>query len=145
MTERLILIATVLAVASLAWWWWSRRQGAVRAVTDTTVVSSSKLGAKRGYHATFVQFSTPMCAKCPPTARLLQRIASDHHNVAHIEIDAAERLDLAREFDVMRTPTILVLDGDGAIVARISGAPSEQQARAALATVPPPPSTEYLI
>jgi thiol-disulfide isomerase/thioredoxin len=145
MTERLLFVTAVLATASLAWWWWSHRQGAVRAVKDPVVIPSSTLGAKRGYHATFVQFSTPLCAKCPPTARLLQRIANEQDKVAHIEIDASERLDLAREFNVMRTPTILVLDGDGAIVARISGAPNEQQARAALATIPPPPSTEYLI
>ena len=136
MLERVILVAALLAVASAAALWWRSRQGTVHAVERAGSLSSATLGAKRGYHATFVQFSTPMCAKCPPTAALLTRIADERENVAHIEIDASERLDLARKLSVMRTPTILVLDGDGMVVARMDGAPSEHQAREALATVP---------
>ena len=144
MVERLLIIAAILAVSTLAYVWWSRRQGVVRRIDTRDIVTSNTLGAKRGYRATFVQFSTPMCAKCPPTARLLQRVAADYDNVVHIEIDAAERLDLARRFDIMRTPTILVLDADGRVVARMAGAPSDAQARAALEAAPPP-TTEYSI
>ena len=136
MLERLLAVAALLAVATLAYWWWQRRQGRVREVHREGALSSATLGAKRGYHATFVQFSTPMCAKCPGTARLLQDVASQHPHVAHIEIDASERLDLAREHSVMRTPTILVLDGDGVPVARMDGAPTHAQAEEALAQVP---------
>ncbi len=135
MLTRVIIILAILAVASVAAVWWQRRQGVVREVERAGGLSSATLGAKRGYHATFVQFSTPMCAKCPPTATLLRRIAAERDDVVHIEIDAAERLDLARTLEVMRTPTVLVLDGDGMIVARMSGAPSEHQARAALDAV----------
>jgi thiol-disulfide isomerase/thioredoxin len=144
MIARLLILSAVLAVAALAWWWWSGRQGIVHRVSDAPRMSSDTLGSPRGYHATFVQFSTPMCAKCPPTAALLSQIASESPRVAHVEIDASERLDLAREFDVMRTPTILMLDGDGTVVARMSGAPNEHQARAALEQVPPT-SQEYSI
>jgi len=135
MTERVLTVLGVLALASLFYAWWSRREGRVTQVEAAGALSSATLGAPRGYHATFVQFSTPICAKCPPTAVLLKRVAAAEVNVAHVEIDAAERLDLARELGIMRTPTTLVLDGDGLIVARISGAPTEQQAREALATV----------
>jgi hypothetical protein len=37
----------------------------------------------------------------------------------------------------MRTPTILVLDTDGVVVARMSGAPSVSQARESLDAAPP--------
>ncbi len=67
-----------------------------------------------------------MCAKCPPTAALLKGVAAEQPHVAHIEIDAAERLDLARELGIMRTPTTLVLDSDGVVVARMDGAPSDR-------------------
>ena len=70
-------------------------------------------------------------------------VAGEQPHVAHIEIDAAERLDLARELGIMRTPTTLVLDSDGVVVARMDGAPSEAQAREALEAVPPP--TDYAI
>ncbi len=136
MLLRIVLIVVILAAATAVALWWQGRQGRVREVERAGALSSATLGAKRGYHATFVQFSTPMCAKCPPTASLLSRIAEEDDRVTHIEIDAAERLDLARELEILRTPTILILDGDGVVVSRISGAPSEQQAREALASVP---------
>lgn len=136
MLVRILIIVAILVVASIGALWWQRRQGVAHEVERAGSLSSATLGAQRGYHATFVQFSTPMCAKCPPTATLLGRIAAEDPRVAHIEIDAAERLDLARELEIMRTPTILLLDGDGVVVSRISGAPTEHQAREALAAVP---------
>lgn len=137
MLTRIILIVAVLAVASVAYLWWSRRNGVVRRVEVPGALSSETLGARRGFRATFVQFSTPMCAKCPGTATLLKQVASEYEDVAHIEIDASERLDLARQFDVLRTPTTLVLNTDGMIVARMSGPPSVAQARESLAAAPP--------
>lgn len=144
MLERVLITVALLAFASAAYWWWQRRQGRVREVHRAETLSSQTLGATRGQHATFVQFSTPICAKCPGTARLLRTVAEGHRGVAHIEIDASERLDLARELSIMRTPTTLVLDGDGAIVARMDGAPTPQQAEQALAAVPEQ-STDYSI
>lgn len=135
MLERIILIVALLAVASLAYWWWQRRQGRVRDVSQEGALTADALGAPRGPHATFVQFSTPMCSKCPGTARLLTGVAQEHVGVSHLEIDASERLDLAREHHIMRTPTTLVLDGTGMVVARMDGAPTVDQAREALAAV----------
>lgn len=144
MAERLLLIAGLLALTSVGYWWWNRRQGRVRSVNLPGALSSETLGAKRGFHATFVQFSTPMCAKCPGTARMLKDVASEHRHVAHIEIDASERLDLARELSIMRTPTTLVLDSLGLVVARMDGPPTKAQAEAALAKVPAS-DTDYSI
>ncbi|MFW2512791.1 TlpA family protein disulfide reductase [Demequina sp. SO4-13] len=144
MLERILVIAALLAIASAGYWWWQRRQGRVREVHREGALSSATLGAKRGYGATFVQFSTPMCAKCPGTARLLREVADSHRHVAHIEVDASERLDLARELSIMRTPTTLVLDGDGVVVARMDGPPTREQAEAALAAVPST-GTDYSI
>jgi len=143
MLWRLLAIALLLGFATLAYRWWQGRQGKVRRIERPGALTVATLGAARGQRATFVQFSTPMCAKCPPTALLLQRVAGEQPHVAHIEIDAAERLDLARELGIMRTPTTLVLDSDGLVVARMDGAPNEAQAREALAAVPPP--SEYAI
>ena len=92
MVYRLIALAVLLGVSALFYWWWQGRQGVVRRVEVPGALTSTVLGDKRGLHATFVQFSTPMCAKCPPTAVLLKRVASEQPHVAHIEIDAAERV-----------------------------------------------------
>lgn len=145
MVERLLVAVAVLAVASLGYLWWARRDGRVRRVDDEVgSLSSEQLGERRGYRATFVQFSTDTCAKCPPTATLLRRIAAGERGVSHVEIDAVARIDLARRFDILRTPTTLVLNHNGVVVARISGAPSEASAREALEAAPPP-TTDYSI
>lgn len=144
MLERVLVVAALLVLASAGYWWWQRRQGRVREVHKAGSLSSQTLGAKRGSHATFVMFSTPMCAKCPGTLRLLTEVAAAQPHVAVIDIDASERLDLARELSIMRTPTTLVLDSDGVPVARMDGPPTRDQARSALAAVPPS-NTDYSI
>ena len=145
MVERVIAILTLLAIASAFAVWWQRREGRVTRVSDPPgAVSSAYLGSPRGFRATFVQFSTSTCAKCPPTAALLSRVAAAEKGVAHVEIDAEARLDLVREFEILRTPTTLILNHEGIVVARISGAPSEAHAREALEAAPPP-STDYSI
>ena len=52
--------------------------------------------------------------------------------VAHVEIDAESHLDLVRRLDIMRTPTVLILDAGGRIVQRASGAPRKVDVLAAL-------------
>jgi len=53
--------------------------------------------------------------------------------VAVVEIDAESHLELVRRLDVMRTPTVFVLDPRGAVVRRASGLPRREQVLAALA------------
>ncbi|WP_062070298.1 thioredoxin family protein [Demequina sediminicola] len=144
MLEKIVIVVALLGAASAGYWWWQRRQGRVRHVERADALSSEQIGAQRGYYATFVQFSTPMCSKCPGTARLLKSVASEQPHVVHVEVDASERLDLARELNIQRTPTTLVLDGEGVIVARMDGAPTVDSARAALREVHSE-GTEYTI
>ena len=105
MLARLLVLVLLLGLVTLAYRWWQGRQGTVRRVERPGALGAATLGAQPGARATFVQFSTPMCAKCPPTAVLLKKVAGEQPHVTHIEIDAAERLDLARENDrTVRAP-----------------------------------------
>lgn len=52
--------------------------------------------------------------------------------MAHIEIDAEAHLDLVRELDILKTPTVLVLDAEGRIVRRAAGQPRKADVVAAL-------------
>jgi hypothetical protein len=47
--------------------------------------------------------------------------------VTLVEIDTETRLDLVRRVDVLRTPTVLVLDRDGRVTRRASGPPSRAE------------------
>jgi thiol-disulfide isomerase/thioredoxin len=138
MLLRLVVIAALLAVASAGYVWWSRRQGVVRDVEAAGALTPAELGGPRGPRGTLVQFSTPVCAKCPPTKTLLLRVAEDYPGVTHLEIDASEHLDLARRLDIMRTPTTLLLDSDGVVISRMNGAPTEASVREALDALPRP-------
>ena len=55
--------------------------------------------------------------------------------VTHIDVDAAERMDLVRRVRVNSTPTVLVLGPDGAIARRAAGLPRKADVIAALGTV----------
>ncbi|GAB3855618.1 hypothetical protein GCM10028801_11520 [Nocardioides maradonensis] len=98
-------------------------------------ISAALPEAELGERATFVQFSSAFCAPCRTTRTLLIDIAAHERGVAHLEVDAEQHLDLVRALDVRRTPTTLVLDGDGVELARAAGAPRRDQVLAVLPAV----------
>src|SRR4051812_18346320 len=126
MTGLVVLIA-VLLVGTAVGLVRRRRDGRMRAVSGAVdgVVLPETLGEPLGERATLVQFSTAFCQPCRATRRILGEVAAMVPGVRHVEIDAESRLDLVRRLDVIRTPTVLVLDKSGAIVKRASGLPTK--------------------
>lgn len=98
-------------------------------------LSATQLGAELGSRATLVQFSSAFCTPCRATRALLTDVSSRLDDVAFVEIDAESHLELVRHLDVMRTPTVFVLDRDGEIVRRASGVPKREQIDAVLAGI----------
>ncbi|MEV4016706.1 thioredoxin family protein [Nonomuraea angiospora] len=117
-----------------------RRDGRVRD-TGGDRLSEADLGAGLGERATLVQFSTAFCQPCRATRRILADVSGIVPGVTHVEIDAESRLDLVRRLDIMRTPTVLVLDTSGRIVKRAAGQPRKADVLAALAAAVSPPSS----
>jgi thiol-disulfide isomerase/thioredoxin len=108
------------------------RSGQARTVTDGERLSPAELGAELGARATFVQFSSPACSPCRSVRRVLGELVTAEPALAHVDIDATERLDLARRLGILRTPTVVLLDPHGQVIRRISGPITPQQARAAV-------------
>lgn len=133
MTGAYVLAATVLLAVGFGLY---RRavDGSVRtpALQDASTLDAGRLGRDLGAAATFVQFSAAVCAPCRATRRVLGEVSTGVPGVAHIEIDAEHRLDLVRDLGIARTPTVLVLDGQGRVRSRIVGAPTKPDARRAL-------------
>ncbi|WP_043534712.1 thioredoxin family protein [Actinomyces polynesiensis] len=73
---------------------------------------------------TVLQLSTPMCTRCPGTARLVRGVVDQRPGAHHREIDLVDRPDIADRFHVASTPTLLLVDGSGRVRRRIVGAPS---------------------
>ncbi|MEU6544733.1 thioredoxin family protein [Streptomyces sp. NPDC046859] len=133
MTGLMVCVA-VLAVASAYGVLHRRRSGRVRVRgrDDGKRLGASELGGELGERATLVQFSSAFCAPCRATRRVLGEVAGMVPGVRHIEIDAEEHLDLVRRLDIIKTPTVLVLDAGGAVVRRATGQPRKADVIAAL-------------
>ncbi|RXZ67529.1 TlpA family protein disulfide reductase [Agromyces albus] len=103
----------------------ARAAGAAGAasVRDETIEALELERAALGSAATLVQFSTEYCSRCPSTARQLTGLAAEYSGVRHVEVDLTHRGHLAERFNVLQTPTTLILDADGVPTARIGGVP----------------------
>ncbi|MBO7940273.1 TlpA family protein disulfide reductase [Streptomyces antibioticus] len=130
----LVVCVLVLAAASAFGVLHRRRSGRVRVRgrDDGKRLDAARLGGDLGERATLVQFSSAFCAPCRATRRILGEVAVMVPGVAHIEIDAEEHLDLVRELDILKTPTVLVLDAGGRVVRRATGQPRRADVIAAL-------------
>jgi thioredoxin-like negative regulator of GroEL len=140
------VLVVVLAAASAAGLGIRLRNGRFRtraaAADPAMTLSAADLGAPLGRRATLVQFSTDFCAYCGPARELLADVARSHEGVTLVEIDATQRLDLARRLNVLSTPTILVLAADGSIVRRSSGQQRKADVFAAVSGVLGEPPAE---
>jgi thiol-disulfide isomerase/thioredoxin len=126
-----LVLATALGLV------WRRRNGALREGPrredgEVERLGETDLGAELGERATLVQFSSAFCAPCRATRRVLTEVTDLVDGVAHVEIDAESHLDLVRRLNVLRTPTVFVLNANGAIVRRGSGLPKKTDIIAAL-------------
>ncbi|WJX99855.1 thioredoxin family protein [Curtobacterium sp. 458] len=140
------VLVGVLAVATVLGLVLRSRTGRAWSVrgtgADTTNSSSSSNTAHGiapaeafGTRATLVQFSTPTCARCPGTRRQLDALAGQHDGVARLEIDVAERTEVASRYNVLQTPTVLLVDADRAVRTRFGGPPRPAELSAALTAV----------
>ena len=129
----IVLLVAAVALAAVVAWALSIKNGRFSAQRDVERLGVAELGSSLGERATLVQFSSAFCAPCRATRVLLADIADKTPGVVTIEIDAEERLDLTRKLNILRTPTVLVLDADGRVTRRASGLPRRDQVLGALA------------
>ncbi|WP_328540100.1 TlpA family protein disulfide reductase [Streptomyces sp. NBC_00344] len=130
-----LMVCAVVLVAAGAFGLMRRRSEGrlkVRGRDGERRLGAADLGERLGERATLVQFSSAFCQPCRATRRTLTEVAGMVGGVAHVEIDAEERLELVRELNILRTPTVLVLDSAGRIVRRASGQPRRADVIAAL-------------
>ena len=145
-TPGLAALLAALALALVGGGIWRRSNGRMRTTRikgmpdepdyppslEQPALTSGQLGHPLGERATLLQFSSAFCAPCRATRRILADVAGMMEGVAHLEIEAESHLDLVRQLNVLRTPTVLVLAADGRIVSRGSGQPRKPDVIAAL-------------
>jgi thiol-disulfide isomerase/thioredoxin len=125
----LVGVSTVIGLA------WRAATGRVREVTrndDRIHVAELSADAVAGSGATLLQFSTEFCAPCRSTKSLLGALAAELPGITHVDVDVTSRPDLAHRFNLLQSPTTLILDATGTVRARIGGAPRIADVRAQL-------------
>jgi len=121
----LALVAFATALGLL----WKSQQGRVRRTSSSIDLPD---GVALGTRATLLQFSTEVCAPCRATHTVLDALARESADVTHVDFDLTNRPDVAARFNILQTPTTLILDGTGVVRARIGGAARRDSVRAEL-------------
>jgi thiol-disulfide isomerase/thioredoxin len=135
-----IVILAAIAVLLVVFGLWRRlADGRMRSgrPADLPRLSPAEVGGELGPKATLVQFTSAFCAPCRATRRILGEVAHMVPGVKHVDLDVEEHLELARDLNISRTPTVLVLDAQGTIVRRASGQPRKADVIAALGEAMP--------
>jgi thioredoxin-like negative regulator of GroEL len=115
----LIVIAGLVALATGLGFLHKALSGRVRQVVKTQSLPADVV---LGSDATLLQFSTEVCSPCRATHTVLHGLAHDRDGLTHVDLDITHRADLAAQFNILQTPTTLILDASGTIRARIGGA-----------------------
>ena len=131
---RLALVLGLLALGIVAGLIWRSRTGRAKNVQSGELINLAEIGALKngvpvtqfGKKVTFLQFSSQFCTACRQTARLYGELEQVHPEILHIEVDITNRVDLANKFNILQTPTTLVLDSHGRVTSRIGGAVKQQ-------------------
>ena len=132
MAAGVMVLGAVLVLATASGFAWRRRDGRMRE-SAVPRLTEADLGQPLGARATLLQFSSAFCAPCRATRQLLADVAGRSDGVTHVEVDVATRMDLTRQLDIRRTPTVLVLGPQGQVTRRASGLPRRAEVVAALA------------
>jgi thiol-disulfide isomerase/thioredoxin len=132
MAAGVMVLGAALVLATAGGFAWRRRDGRLQE-SPAPRLTEADLGQPLGARATLLQFSSAFCAPCRGTRQLLADVAGRSDGVAHVEVDVAARIDLARQLDIRRTPTVLVLGPQGQVTRRASGLPRRAEVVAALA------------
>lgn len=132
----LVVLIAALVVATALGLVLRARNGRVRTVSgagspDGWAFTGS--APEGGEQVLLLQLSSPVCTPCRQTAGVLGDLAAGEPGVRHVEIDVADRPDVARALSVMRTPTTVGFDRTGRELLRVSGVPRRAELEAALA------------
>lgn len=130
--EELIVRAAVVAVivigAAVVGRWWQTRDARLRPATDAaderlTTDELAAVGLDVDAEVRGLLLSSPACRPCRDAQGVLAEVAADRPDFVWRTVDAGDHLDLTRRHNVLRVPTLLVVDGRGRMLARTSGVP----------------------
>lgn len=76
-----------------------------------------------------VDFWAPWCGPCRMVGPILDQIADERADIKVVKINVDEEAELAKQFQIMSIPTLLIVK-DGEVIQRASGAMPKAQINA---------------
>jgi thiol-disulfide isomerase/thioredoxin len=128
----LVVVVAVLATATIGGLVYRSRSGRLTAIAATELPAGLLDGLDG---VTLLHFSSATCGPCRQVRAVCADLSTTMPGVRHVEIDADEHLDAARELDIWRLPTLLVVDRRGRIAQRAVGVPDREALSAAVSEV----------
>lgn len=135
MSAQMYLLIGVILTSTAFGIYRNRTDGMIKTPSAGSYVTAEELGHDMGSAATFIQFSSPYCQPCKATARIIEEILVSNTDVAHVDLQVADHLDLVNQFKVLRTPTTVLVNARGHIEYRAEGLATREDLEAALAKV----------
>ena len=129
----LLALVAALAVATAVGLALRARSGKVRTAGASGGWALAERTPAEDERVLLLQLSSPICTPCLQTTAVLDGLAACTAGVVHVEVDVAERPEVARALRVLRTPTTVAFDRTGAELLRVSGVPRVTELTAALA------------
>lgn len=129
----LVVVVAVLATATVGGLLYRARSGLLTAAPARELPAG--LIEEPADGVTLLHFSSATCGPCRQVRAVCADLSATMAGVRHVEIDADEHLDAARELDIWRLPTLLVVDRRGRIAQRAVGVPDRTALTAAVTEV----------
>jgi thioredoxin-related protein len=95
--------------------------------SNETTFDQLNIGEELGKKATILQFKTEYCSICPGVKRQINELIKNDAGISFYEIDAVEKIELAKQLRVKSSPTVLFFNEAGLEEGRIIGAPKKDQ------------------
>jgi thiol-disulfide isomerase/thioredoxin len=129
----LVVVVAVLATATVGGLLYRSRSGRLTPSSATQLPAGLLDRPAEG--VTLLHFSSATCGPCRQVRAVCADLSTALPGVRHVEIDVDEHLDAARELDIWRLPTLLVVDRRGRIAQRAVGVPDRAALSAAVSEV----------
>lgn len=138
----LVVLAVVIVAAGVVGAVIRFRSGRLKelSVTETSAADPElgRVGVGEG-EPVILHFSAPWCGPCAAVRRVVSGVIEDNGGTAapvrDIELDFDENVSLATQLGVLSLPTTFLFDGDGHQRYRVSGVPTTDDLRRALAAL----------
>lgn len=129
MTGLIVIVVATLVTIGFGWYRHSTdgRISDAPSAAAMPRIDPTTLRQPLGEAVTLVEFTSEFCGPCRTTAAILDDISAADPRICFVQLDVAERLELAEEFGIRRTPTVLVADAAGVVRHRLVGTPRRDE------------------